>query len=68
MKNLLRIVLLLVGMKAQGRTRRNQLMDVWYILKKLYIVESNYDNSFKVIKMHQDMVVKANTYHLQDMV
>jgi len=63
MKNLLSIVILLVGMKALGRTRRNQSMDVWCILKAYYTLELNYDNSFKVIK-----VVKANTCNLQDMV
>jgi len=63
MKNLLSRVILLVGMKALRRTRRNQSMDVWYILKAYYTLKLNYDNSFKVIK-----VVKANTCNLQDMV
>jgi hypothetical protein len=63
MKNLLSKVILLVEMKALRRTRRNQSMDVWYILKAYYTLELNYDNSFKVIK-----VVKANTCNLQDMV
>jgi hypothetical protein len=59
MKNLLSRVILLVRMKAQGRTMRNQPMDVWCILKAYHTLELNYDNSFKVIR-----VIKTNTYHL----
>jgi len=59
MKDLPNKIILLIGMKAQGRTRK---INPWCILKACYTLKSKWDDSFKVIR-----IIKTNTYHLQDM-
>ena len=62
MKDLLCEIIILVEMKPQGITMRNQPMGTWCILRIYYSLESKWDYPFKLIK-----AVKKNTYHLQDM-